>query len=358
MSGIATRLKSRKWRWLGAAAGLVLLAWVLRDLDPSRFLAIIAKAEIWPLLLLPVATVLEQLLRAFKWRQMLYPLRPVGTWRLFGAIMAGYLANLAAPVRVSPLVRAWLIARLEALRTSTLLATVALDRLIDGIVFVAFTALALTLIRFPDAGGTIREALRWGALGSLAVFSGSIAALVAFSRGRRQNRASAAPPRLIGWLPRRWRDPVRDFVRHFFEGVVWPAEAWRGAAIVATSIVIKIFAISYFLWAGLAFGVVLTPVDYLFVMVFLGFLVILAGALRIVGGFTVGAVFVLEGLGVEVEKALAMTLIVQAATLSTVAISGAVALWAQGMTLTGALPEGNGRATAEGGSDENPARDG
>ena len=358
MSPIAARLNLRKWRWLGAAAGLVLLAWVLRDIDPSRFLAILAKAEIWPLLLLPVATVLEQLLRAFKWRQMLYPLRPVGTWRLFGAIMAGYLANLAAPVRVSPLVRAWLIARLEALRTSTILATVALDRLIDGLVFVAFTALALALIRFPDASGTIREALRWGALGSLVVFSGSIAALVAFSRRLRRNPEFAAPPRLIGWLPRRWRDPVRDFVRHFFEGVVWPAEAWRGAAIVATSIVIKIFAISYFLWAGLAFGVVLTPVDYLFLMVFLGFLVILAGALHIVGGFTVGAVFVLEGLGVEVEKALAMTLIVQAATLSTVAISGAVALWAQGMTLTGALPEGNGRATAEGGSDENPARDG
>jgi uncharacterized membrane protein YbhN (UPF0104 family) len=357
MSRIATRLNLRKWRWLGAASGLVLLAWVLRDLDPSRFLAILAKAEIWPLLLLPAATVLEQLLRAFKWRQMLYPLRPVGTWRLFGAIMAGYLANLAAPVRVSPLVRAWLIARLEALRTSTLLATVALDRLIDGIVFVAFTALALELVRFPDAGGAIREGLRWGALGSLVVFSGSIAALVAFSRRRRQNRAPGAPPRLIGWLPRRWRDPVRDFVRHFFEGVVWPSEAWRGAAIVTTSIAIKIVAISYFLWAGLAFGVALTPEGYLFLMVFLGFLVILAGTLRIVGGFTAGAVFVLEGLGVEVEKALAMTLIVQAATLSTVAISGAAALWAQGMTLTGAFTPGDGRATAETGSDENGGRD-
>ena len=355
MSRIATRLNLRKWRWLGAAAGLVLLAWVLRDLDPSRFLAILAKAEIWPLLLLPAATVLEQLLRAFKWRQMLYPLRPVGTWRLFGAIMAGYLANLAAPVRVSPLVRAWLIARLEALRTSTLLATVALDRLIDGIVFVAFTALALELVRFPDASGAIREGLRWGALGSLGVFSGSIAALVAFSR--RRNRATAARLRLIGWLPRRWRDPVWDFIRHFFEGVVWPTEAWRGAAIVTTSIAIKIVAISYFLWAGLAFGVVLTPEGYIFVMVFLGFLVILAGTLRIVGGFTAGAVFVLEGLGVEVEKALAMTLIVQAATLSTVAISGAAALWAQGMTLTGAFTQGAGRATAKTGSDENGGRD-
>ena len=356
MSGIATRLNSRKWRWLGAAAGLVLLAWVLRDLDPPRFLALLAKAEIWPLLLLPAAAVLEQLLRAFKWRQMLYPLRPVATWRLFGAIMAGYLANLVTPVRVSPLVRAWLIARLEALRTSTLLATVALDRLIDGIVFVAFTALALELVRFPDAGGAIREALRWGALGSLVVFSASIAVLVVFGR-RRRNRAAGARPRLIGWLPRRWRDPVRDFVRHFFEGVVWPSEAWRGAAIVITSIAIKIVAIGYFLWAGLAFGVVLTPAGYLFLMVFLGFLVVLAGTLRIVGGFTAGAVFVLEGLGVEVETALAMTLIVQAATLLTVAISGAAALWAQGMTLTGAFTRGDAGATAATAMGDNGGRD-
>jgi hypothetical protein len=272
--------------------------------------------------------------------------------------MAGYLANLAAPVRVSPLVRAWLIARLEALRTSTLLATVALDRLIDGIVFVAFTVLALTLVQFPDAHGAIRHGLKWGALGSLVIFSGSIAALVAVSRRLRQNRAAARPGRLIGWLPRRWRDPVWNFIRLFFDGVVWPAETWRGAAIVTTSIVIKIVAISYFLWAGLAFDIVLAPEDYLFVMVFLGFLVVLAGTLHIVGSFTVGAVFVLEGLGVEVEKALAMTLVVQAATLSTVAISGAAALWAQGITLTGALAQGGGGAGVATGSDENGGRDG
>ncbi|MCZ6608021.1 MAG: lysylphosphatidylglycerol synthase transmembrane domain-containing protein [Alphaproteobacteria bacterium] len=130
------------WRWVGVAAGLLLLAWVLRDFDLSRFRRAVAAAHIWPLFLLPVATVAEQLLRALKWRQMLYPLRPVRVWRLFGAIMAGYLANLAAPVRVSPFVRAWLIARLEGLSASTVLATVALDRLIDGLVFVGFTATA------------------------------------------------------------------------------------------------------------------------------------------------------------------------------------------------------------------------
>ncbi len=52
-----------------------------------------------------------------------------------------------------------------------------------------------------------------------------------------------------------------------------------------------------------------------------------------------------------------MTLVVQAATLSTVAVSGAAALWTQGMTLTGAFTQGDGRARTGTGLDENGGRE-
>ena len=333
MSAVTSPMNVKVWRWVGVAAGLLLLAWVLRDFDLSRFRRAVAAAQIWPLFLLPVATVAEQLLRALKWRQMLHPLRPVRVWRLFGAIMAGYLANLAAPVRVSPFVRAWLIARLEGLSASTVLATVALDRLIDGLVFVGFTALAIAVARFPDTTGIIREGLAWGAAFNLALFSGLIAGLIALRRFLRRESGARALITLTRRLPRRWREPVSHVLRLFADGVVWPADMWRGILIFATAIAIKIVAVSYFLWAGLAFGVALTPGDYLFLMVFLGFLVILAGTLRLVGGFMAGAVFVLQGLGVELEVALAMALLVQTASLLTVAATGAAALWVQGFSL-------------------------
>jgi hypothetical protein len=74
---------------LGALIGLMALAWLLRRFDLDRFLTILAQADIRYVMLVPVAIAAEQLVRGWKWRQILYPLRPVGALPLFGAIMAG-----------------------------------------------------------------------------------------------------------------------------------------------------------------------------------------------------------------------------------------------------------------------------
>jgi hypothetical protein len=135
-------------------------------------------------------------------------------------------------------------------------------------------------------------------------------------------------------LPDRLARPVDAFAVLFAEGIVLPRESWRRAMIVAASIAMKAMAALHFMVAGLAFGVLLAPMQYVFIMVFLGFLIILAGMVHIVGGFTVGAVFVLGGFGVGVETALAMAVIVQAASFLTLAATGALALWAEGVSLS------------------------
>ena len=123
-AGQTTRSRRRKlWLWFGWLVGLLALLWVLRDFDLEQLQSVLATADYRFLLPLPFLIAFEQLIRALKWRQFLYVLRPVGVWRLFGAIMVGYLSNLVAPVRVSPLVRAWLIARLEDMRMGTVLAS-------------------------------------------------------------------------------------------------------------------------------------------------------------------------------------------------------------------------------------------
>lgn len=100
--------------WLGLPMGAAALYWVLRGLDPARLAAVISTASIFPLLLLPLSVLLEQWLRAVKWRLLLAPAKRVGTLRLFGAIMAGYFSNILAPLGISPFVRGWLIARIAA----------------------------------------------------------------------------------------------------------------------------------------------------------------------------------------------------------------------------------------------------
>ena len=319
------------WPWAGLVVGLGLLAWMLRDIDLARLGNVAVTARPWPIAALIALVLCDGLLRAEKWRHMILPLGRIATRRLFGAIMAGYFANLLIPVRVSPLVRAWLAARLEGLRTGALLATVALDRMIDGIVFLTFCGIALLWLQFPAASDVVRGGVMWGG------FAGGVLLVVAFGLliGMRFGLAGALRAILalpaIRRLPARSKDGASPFIGDFGDGVVWPQAWWRGVFIVVDSIVIKLVQLSYFWWAGLACGIALPPWSLLYLMVFLGFLTIIAGALRIVGGFTAGGVFALGSLGLDTETALAMTLLVQLAINMTIVGVGLPALWAQGL---------------------------
>lgn len=325
---------TRGHRWWSTGAGLVgvaVLAWVLWRIDFGRLGALVAEANVGYLFLVPLAIALEQLVRAWKWRQLLYAIRPIGTLRLFGAIMAGYLTTLLIPFGVSPLVRSWLVARLETLTVSAVLATAAIDRLVDGMVFSGFVALALILAVFPDPSGGIRLGLMVGGAGSLALFT---LLFIALARYKRQVAHSDSwIMRLVGRLPARFAGPAGGLMRSFADGIVWPRAAWRSLGIVLASIVMKLVAITHFLWAGLAFGVVLDPADYVFLVVFLGFLIILTRLAQIPGGFFFGAIFALDLLGVAEEQTLAMVLVVQFSSMLTVATIGALALWWNGVAL-------------------------
>lgn len=328
---LAERKPARWWSWGGAGVGLALLAVVFWRIDYQRFIEVMAHAQVEYLILVPAAVALEQLVRGWKWRQILHPLRSVGTMRLFGAIMAGYLGNILIPFGVSPLVRSWLVARLERLRMSAVLATVAIDRLIDGVVFAILAAFVLTLVVFPDPTGNLRLGLIVGSAGSLLLFALLLWLLVTYKRGIAD--ATSRLQRLIVRLPAPWLERLQGLLASFAEGIIWPREVWRRFAVVVSSVVIKLIAATHFLWAGLAFGVLLRPLDYLFLIVFLGFIVILTHFARLAGGFIVGAVFALGLFGVSEEQALAMVLVVQIGSLSTVAAIGAFALWREGVTI-------------------------
>ncbi len=321
----------RWWPWLGGLIGIAALAWVLQRFDLNNFRAVLAGADAGFLVLVPLAIAGEQWVRAWKWRQLLYPLRSIGTLHLFGAIMAGYLAGMIIPFGFGALARAWLAARREGLAMTAVLATVALDRVTDGIIFALLVPVALLLVVFPDPAGDIRAGLTWAASGSFVLFAVLLLALALYKRGTL--RPGGWFMRFIERLPARVLGPVRRFAASFASGIVWPREFWRGFGIVAASVTIKLFATTHFLWAGLAFGAELRPAQYLFLMVFLGFVAVLGAFAKIPGSFVIGAIFALGLFGIAEERALAMVLVVQASSLLTVAGIGAFALWRQGVAL-------------------------
>lgn len=319
---------------LGVVIAASILFWLYQDIDLDRFLGAISNSEpIW-LFALMGTILLEQLIRSWKWRQILFELKPVSTLRLFGAILAGYGVAIVIPLGVSPLVRAWLIARLEGLRMPSVLVTTAIERLLDGIVFALFAALVALAAHIPEVEGDVRTGLLIAGGLNLVLFSGLLY-VVFFSRtplGRDDARLSG----FIDWSAGKWGsrfDGLRIAIR---EGIVWPRDRSRQIGAVLASVSMKIIAATHFLWAGLALGVVLGVLDYVFIMVLAGFALVLARFIRVPGGFVIGSGFALNLLGVPTDKALAMILFNHFLSIILVVSLGLLFLWRSGIDIRAA----------------------
>ncbi|MBT5809490.1 MAG: flippase-like domain-containing protein [Rhodospirillaceae bacterium] len=304
------RIHPRLIGWMlpavGAALAIAALLWLYQDLDLWRFLSAVESAELGWLFVLTGTILLEQLTRGWKWRQILFDLKPVSSMRLFGAILAGYGVAIIVPLGVSPFVRSWLIARLEGLRWACVLMTSAIERFLDGIVFALFAALVAIAGQIPEVEGDVRVGLSIAGGLNFLLFS---ALLYLLFIGRSPlNRAESRISRCIDWIAARGGVRLKGLREAIREGIIWPRHRRRQIGAVLASVLMKIIAATHFLWAGLAVGVVLGPFDYLFLMVFAGFALVLARFIRVPGGFVIGSGFALKLLGVADEQALAMIL--------------------------------------------------
>lgn len=320
-------------RWaipiLGAGLAVGALFWLYGDLDFGRFVAELATARPQWLLALGGTILGEQLIRGWKWRQILYDLKPISAWRLFGAILAGYGVGILVPLGVSPLVRSWLIARLEGLRMACVLVTAAIERLIDGVIFALIVGIVAVAGQIPSVDGNLRTGFAVAGVANLALFAGLLWLLY---KGREPlGRADTRIGRFVDWLAAKGGGRFSGLRAALAEGIVWPRERRRQYGIVAAGFAMKAVAATHFLWAGLAVGVMLGFFDYLFLLVFAGFALVLARFIRVPGGFVIGAGYAMKLLGVADEQALAMIMFNNVLSILLMVGVGFIVLWRSGI---------------------------
>lgn len=322
-------------RWgaplIGAAVALVLIFMLYGSLDFGKFLDGLRSANLIWVVILAVTILLEQFFNGWKWRQVLHDVKPVDTFRLTGALLAGYGANVLVPLGISPLVRAWIIARLEQLKMATVLTTTIISRFIDGVVFALFAGVLALVGQVPQVEGNLELGLSVAGALNIVLFGGLLWAMFRF----RTLFASDGPVicRLFDWVAARMRANGPGLRTAICDGVIWPRNAMRRVAVFVGAIATKLIAATHFVWAGLAVGVVLAPWDYIFLMVFSGFIMVLGRFVRIPGSFIFGAGFALQMLGVPPETALLMILFNYIMTILLVVGIGLIVLWQSGIDI-------------------------
>lgn len=205
---------------VGIVLSLLLLWWALRDVSLGEVAREIGAADPLLFLLAILATLAGFWFRAVRWGILLLPAHPDVPFRpRFAATVIGFAANNLLPARVGEFARAYALTRLGDVRIGASLATLVVERLLDGLVLVGLLFASMATAGFPLAGDAGGFDPRTAARAVAIVMAGLGVALFAMVLAPRLavRMCHAVTGRI---LPKRLRQPVLVAFRSFLEGLL------------------------------------------------------------------------------------------------------------------------------------------
>ncbi|MDP9316703.1 MAG: flippase-like domain-containing protein [Chloroflexota bacterium] len=221
----------RSWKfWLGVAVSAVFVWLTARGLEWSAFRSALSGGQyIW---LVPAIAVYFGAVwaRTWRWHYMLRHMKPISVAHLFPVVVIGYMGNNVYPARAGEVIRSYVLKKKEGVSVSASLATVALERLFDGLVMCAFVFATLPFVPLPVFYQSIVVGF------SLLFF----AALVVFLLlAANPDRTDALAARLIAaTVAQRFRPRVQTLASKFLVGLHALRSPHELAMILFTSVAI------------------------------------------------------------------------------------------------------------------------
>lgn len=129
-------------RWIIMGVFLVGSLWfAFRGIDIPRLMNAFSSMNYWIILTTVPINLLSHYIRGLRWRTMLKPIQQVSKTNAFSAVMVGYFFSNIIP-RSGEIVRPFVFAKREKVSFTTMLATVFVERVLDGlslVILVLFT---------------------------------------------------------------------------------------------------------------------------------------------------------------------------------------------------------------------------
>jgi len=226
----------------GIALSIVLLFYALRDVSAKELFRHLGDANLWWLLAATVVATGTFLLRAIRWRYLLRPgVGDVPFRSRFETVCIGFMANNVIGLRIGEFARAYTLTRVERVGLSPVLASLILERLLDGIATVALLIPAYFALggeRLAQAGPL--EEILTGFVAFVIVGLVGVGLLVRFPAG-----CLRLAEGLSKRLPARVERRIVGLVRSFIEGL----GALRQGHVLAIA-----FAWSIVIWGWNAFS--------------------------------------------------------------------------------------------------------
>ena len=309
----------------GILVSAVAIAWLASSVDMGG-LRVALSALSWPYIPLLIALYLAGfLLRGVRWKLMLRPIITI-RWSLSTAlVIVGYMANNILPARLGEVVRALGLTRTRGVNVVTSFASIAVERVFDGLTLMAIFALTTALA--PQVDPLLARTGLYAGLLFLSALLGILLVRV----------FPATTHRAVTWvasfMPTWIASRLLDLERQVNDAVAFLDLDWRMGLILLTSLAIwATEGLVY--WAGLsALGLNASPHLAYFTLAVTGVGAMLPSAPGYVGVIQACAVLSFTAFGLPTEQALAYSLVLHAVQYFPITAIGLVLAFRMGLSL-------------------------
>ncbi|MEZ4530248.1 MAG: lysylphosphatidylglycerol synthase transmembrane domain-containing protein [Thermomicrobiales bacterium] len=230
---------------LGFAVSAFFLVFALRGQDYAAIKEAFSQVTYWYLVPALGLYFIGLLVRAYRWSVLLRPVEAVPARKLVGINAVGLMANNVMPLRTGEFVRAYALSQRTSVTKSTALATIAVERIFDGMALLAFIATSMLFVDLTSQLSRVAEL-------AMLIFGLALVALVLLAKGGRLRDRMLQLA--LGPLPASLGAKVNRMAESFITGL-GIFHRWRELALVSiSSLVAWGFEASMYYMVARAFG--------------------------------------------------------------------------------------------------------
>jgi len=309
----------------GIGISLFFLVMLFRKIDFNQLGEAFRTLHYGYLSLAVIITMISYFLRAVRWHYLILPQKKASPRNLLAATIICYMANNLLPARLGEIIRAYVLAEKEKLETSSVFATLVLDRLFDGFSVLVILVITFFTVQLPPGMEQVQNGLVTGGYVTLGIYLAVIVFLVFLKR------ATGATLKLVATilkpLPASFSEKIIPLLGSFISGIRLSSKPGELVALLFTSALIWITATWPVDLLLKAFGIDLPITAAMFILVFLVFAVMVPASPGYVGTYHAACMYGLMAFNVPKEQALSVALVIHAINFFPVILLGFFFLW-------------------------------
>ena len=205
--------------WIGLGISLLFMLLLVWTVDSKQIIVELREANylfLIPAILLYFVSIY---FRSIRWKHLLSPVATIGIAKLYPVIIIGYMANNLLPVRLGELVRAYYLSRREDISGSASLASIAVERVFDGITLLIFCFTAVPILYFLGAFSTTSELHRASAILFAFLTLGLFGLALVLFNFMASNKFNNISSYFLRFIPIRFKPHASTLIQQFSQGL-------------------------------------------------------------------------------------------------------------------------------------------